>query len=438
MEGAVLTSVEDTLHYSSDSSSELDEEEESAAQLVAESQVRSKKDSWYKRLVSPKGKRGEYELSIQSGDIIRSPTPLSQASSPSGFSPTVPASLSPTMQPVAASSTFQGEIESNTLLEPEPAAPGPPATSRPSRRGGLYGFLFPYVHATVRCLFYSFKLGCLDVPLASIGTLLLNLILVLAVLLAIMLSSFRPRINMSIKSFGIPDHPAQVHWDAFNAAKSNKFADDSPLIDSALPDEVVRKRRSSSTLFTRSAYPNCELSSSTQNAIHKNWEMDLVFRVPSDAAKEDDNILRQDRITYIHSIEEAVYNCEGYENVCRLHRESGTSYCYPLSSLLSWLYLRDPKTGNYVYNTTDRFTPDLPSTLRAISNLSVALWFTGGEANFSDDFSFVEAKLLRSQIRVGLPLRCYRDPYDRNEEQKRLVTEYFISLMPMFEKMSTR
>lgn len=435
MEGAALTPVADTLHYSSDSSSELDEGEESVA--VESPGQDTKKHSWYKRLVPSKARRG---LSIQSGDIVRSPTPPSQASSPAVFSPAVPASLPPTMQPVAASSAGQGpEMERGQSETASPGlSPPDPATSSPSR-GGVYGLLFPYVNAVVRILFNSFKLaGFIDVPHASMGALLVNLVVVLTILGSIMGTNYRPRINISIKSFGIPNHPAQVHWDAFNAAKSDQFTANLDDFPSMNYDGAVRKRRSSNTLFTRSAYPNCELSSNTQNAIHENWEMDLVFRVPGGAAKEDDNILRRDRIAYIHSIEESVYNSVGYENVCRLHRGSGTSYCYPLSSLLSWLYLRDPKTGEYAYNTTDHFTPDLPSTLRAISNLSVALWFTGGEANFSSDFSFVEAKLLRSQIRVGLPLRCFRDKYDRNEEQKKLVTEYFISLMPKFEKMSTR
>jgi hypothetical protein len=312
-----------------------------------------------------------------------------------------------------------------------------PASPKPSK-GGFYGVLFPILRKVVQFKFYSATTGWIDIPIMSVVILLANFFTIVAIVGAVMSSNLSPRINVSIKSFGIPDHPAQVHWDAYNAAKSHKFSPNASMVD--IPTQstyfdrgAVRKRRSADPTF-----PNCDLLYNTQNYIHRNWAMDLVFRVPSETAQDDDNILTPSRISYIHDIEESIYNSTGYGNVCRLHKESGNAFCYPLNSLLSWLYLRDPKTGKYVYDTPDGFTPDLQNTLRTLSNLSVALWFTGGEANFSVDFSFVEAKLLRSQVRVALPLRCFSGPYVGYEEQKALVMEYFVSLIPMLEKMSTR
>lgn len=478
MEGMALTPGEDAARYSSsdDSSSDLDVEGTLDQVLEGSSEQRGKKDSWYKRLVVPKAKRGGYELSIQSGDIVRSPTPPSQASSrsppapctcsPAGKSPT---SLSPRPPPpvqpvVAAASITTGGVDGgerargNILLASETAVPrgnvasetAVPSPSPPSRpsKGGLYGKLFPYLLIFVERAFLTVKVRCfrtfsLDIPVFSLVALVVNLFLIGAIGISIWFTSLSPRINVSIKSFGIPDHPAQLHWDAYNAATRSKFWNN--LTYTEFQYGAVRKRRSSDdysshTLFKRSAFPNCPVNPYTQSRIHKNWEMDLVFRVPSHAAKDDDNILTVDRIKYIHSVEESIYNSTGYQDVCRLHRNRGSSraYCYPLSSLLSWLYLRDPDTGEYVYHTSDGFTPNLTNSLLTISNLSVALWFTGGEATFNSDFSQVDAKLLRSEIRVGLPLKCFSGAGDRYDEQKQLITDYFVSLMPILEDMSTR
>lgn len=436
-----MTTVEgETVQYSSDSSSEVEDDGsvvQKVLNLEAGSQSTSgKKGSWLRRLAAPPA------LSIQSGDIMRSPTG-SKTSSPVAGSPTaavrssttaIASSLSPGNQ------TAELELERANAgpleLELETTTTRPINNSSPSRRG-CYGRVFPILRYLVKFVFYSPKIGWFHLPVASLGILLLNLVVTLMVVAVVVRSSLSPKINVSIKSFGIPDHPAQQHWDAFSAAESNNFANTSSPIDTylqSLTQHDERKRRS--TLRTRSTYPNCPpIPGMTQNIIHKNWEMDMVFRVPSPAAEKNANILTRERISHIHDVEESIYNSSGYGNVCR---KSSTFHCYPLSSLLSWLYLRDEKTGNYVYNTTDGFTPNLQSSLRQISNLSVALWFTGGEASFSSDFSFVEAKLLRSQIRVALPLPCFSDEKDRYSDQKKLVTDYFVSLMPFFEKKSTR
>ena len=446
-----LAASEDAVQYSSDDSSSDLDVEESVLGGTSTGQG-DKKDSWYKRLVAPKAKRGGYELSIQSGDIVRSPTPQSQVSSPpalpsptAGKSPTSFSPRPPIEPPAATAGTSEDQMEragGNPVLESETAAvltPGPQGPSRPTK-GGLYGMLFPVLRVVVQYYFYTVKVCRVDIPVSSILVLILNVFVLGVIGLAIGLTSYSPRINVSIKSFGIPDHPAQVHWDAYNAAASSKFWDNFTNTD--LPYDAVRKRRSvddeSHTLFKRSDFSNCPVNSYTQARIHRNWEMDLVFRVPSQAAEKDDNILTVERIKYIHSVEESIYNSTGYQDVCRLRRGTEGAICYPLSSLLSWLYQRDPRTGKYVYNTSDGFTPDLPSSLRTISNLSVALWFTGGEATFNSDFTYVDAKLLRSEIRVGLPLKCFNAAEDRYDVQKQLVTNYFVSLMPVLEDLSTR
>lgn len=452
----------------SDSSSGEEEpyetEEETAPAIVGSSSSREK-TSWLKRLAIPGSSGGKKkELSIQSGDILRSPT---SGSPPAIASPTAtfPRQQQQQQQPQGTLQiTVTESVTENTVLE------RPSTESSPKHRGGCYGRLFPWVHTGIKKLFYSIHFKRFDLPIFSIAKLLVNLVVVCA-LVGVCIKYFPPRINVSIESFGVPSHPAQVHWDAFQAANDKQFTPS----DTSLPPvntDLLRRRRSApnsvpnigekeeeggeglkvggrgsyyssaadleEVLSLRrkrsnaSPYKECSLDS--QYALHLNWEMDLVFRVPQGA--KDDNILRLDRLAYVHQVEEMVYNSSQYKRFC--HKRSATGLCDPLNSILTWLYPRDPTTGSYVYNTPDGFTPDLPATIHSLSaNLSVALWFTGGEMNFVNS-SYVEAKLLRSQIRVGLPLPCFKDTHDRREEQKELVTEYFVSLMSVFDDMSTR
>lgn len=438
---AQVLSFDDTIHYTSDSSSDGSDEDERAlgpTDREASGQVEtSKKTSWLKRLSTSGGSR---KLSIQSGDIVRSPTPTSSSNS---------AAVSPLQGPPAQamSSQVNGTAGSNGFVTPSEtagaAAVSPPdgalllqpIEAVPEPKRGCYSAVFPVLHRIVKSDFFSISLckGRFDFPLLSIFKLVLNFILVIVIMIVSAIK-YPPIINVSIESFGIPSNPAQVHWDAFQAAKDDQFI----IANTSLPPintNLLRRRRESpNTLQTRSKvpFPDCPPSSITQHAIHLNWEMDLIFRVPEGA--EDDNILRRDRIDYIHKVEETIYNSTEYKHFC--HKRSN-QLCDPLNSILTWLYPRDPKTGNYIYNTPDGFTPDLDSTISSLSaNLSVALWFTGGEVSKVNN-SYT-AKLLRSQIRVGLPLPCFTGTRDRREEQKELVTKYFVSLIPELDANSTR
>lgn len=444
---AQVLSFDDTIQYTSDSSSSSDESDVDDETVLDPSigQGAGKRTSWLKRLATPSSRK---ELSIQSGDIIRSPTPTS----PSG-NPAV-AVVSPPMPPQARGHTEDTTaaaqaVEGNGYVNPsetEAASLPPNGTFHPlssesmsKPKGGCYGAVFPILHNIIQYAFFSISIPIgktkIDVPLLSIIKLVANFLL-MTIILAVSLTKYPPRINMSIESFGVPSHPAQVHWDAFEAAKDNQFI----IANTSLPpintNALRRRRDTPNTLQTGSAeYPDCPPSSSTQYALHLNWEMDLIFRVP-EGVHEDDNILSRDRIAYIHKVEELIYNSTEYKHFC--HKRSSSNLCDPLNSILTWLYPRDPKTGMYVYDTPDGFTPDLSSTIRSLSaNLSVALWFTGGEVNFVNS-SYVEAKLLRSQIRVGLPLPCFTGTQDRKEKQKAFVTRYFVSLMSVFDELSTR
>ncbi len=386
------------------------EEDDSSIESHQESEdgkdefVGVEKNSWFRKL--RRSSPSPLKLSIQSGDIVRSPTP---ATPPPG-----PGSLS---SPI--------DIDGGGPPPPGPV-PGPPSD---------LSVLFKTIYTLVNFFFFSIKFKRSSraiIPVGSLAVLALNEILI-GIIIALAVTKFPPQINISLKSFGIPSHPAQIDWDAYTAAKNQQFSNISQSYNSTLPTGAASKR-SARQKRSDFPYPNCDPSTYTQYALHTNWEMDLVFRVPS--SNPHKNILTRERISYINSIENAIYNSVEYKHFC--HKRSSTDLCDPLNSLLTWLYPRDRNTGQYIYNTSDGFTQDLPSTLKTLSSkLSVALWFTGGEINFVNS-SYIEAKLLRSQVRVGLPLPCFSSTRDRRDIQKELVTSYFVSLVPMLKEMSNR
>ena len=411
---------ESLLNYSSADSSGSETEDELDA-VMAESESAggeiggvNRKSGWFG--TSSSGKKGK--LSIQSGDIMRTPTPVSPSDPAATIPPGPP--LSPSTGTTIPSSGSNGITR---FLS--------------STSTGLHATVFKITSKVVFFEFFSVKLSryCL-LPIASPLLLLLNLI-VIGAFAAVSAVYYPPSINLSIKSFGIPNHPAQMNWDAFSAAREDHFFNASKT-RFPTPDEV-RRRRSVPPIPTpgytdTGIFPNC--AGHSQYALHTSWEMDLIFRVPE--PNPNKNILSRKHIARIHKIEDMIYNSTEYKHYC--HKTSN-GICDPLNSLLTWLYPRDKNTGQYIYHTSDGddygFTGDLEGTLKNLSaNLSVALWFTAGDIYVNG--STVEAKILRSQIRVGLPLPCYNGVYDRIDEQNKRVNDYFVSLMPILEGYSTR
>ena len=353
------------------------------------------------------------------------------------------------------------EDDTSTAATGTAAASAAGEETRSCRRrskGGCYGFLFPFVRAAVNRCFFSVKLGRVRLPVASFLVLAVNVALVGCIAGAVWKTSFKPKINISIRSFGIPNHPAQENWDAYISARSDRYvysAEDSQDGDLPLPlpdeERTRRKLRSYPPVdepvgggtwdggwAAEPASPCYHTPSvALQSAPHRDWALDIIYRVPAEAAERDDNVLRWDRVSRIHYIEEYLYNSLAYHRVCRLkHSSNSDPFCYPLNSLLSWFYRRDNTTGKYVYDTPDHFTPNVTATVEEVVNREITLFFTGSEVSYSPDYSYVEGKVLRSQIRVGMPLFCFNQPYDRNSFQKELITETFLSLEPVFEELS--
>ena len=379
--------------------SEGDGADTDEARLLFREEDSHAKAPWYARIFHRRPGNKQSALSVQSGDIVRTPTPTDQSSA-----------------------ARQNEED----------------TENP--KSGFYKSLFPVVHFLAKGVFFSSK--C---PIVPFFLLLVN-VAVVAALAGISFGLFTPSVNFNIESFQIPDHPAQIHWDSFQAAISGAIGNSAaPNNDEFFNNgdnqakslrkfDLNLKKSLERALSSRKTTPNdCEYSNPTpQTRMHSNWYMDIVYRVP--LGKQDRNILSESRLRYIHEIEQHIFTLPEYKDFC--HRSPSTHYCDRPTSLLSWLYPTNDD-GSYVYNTIDGFTPDLTASLLSLkSNLSIALWFTGGQVTLADDNSHVSGSLLRSQLRIGLPLPCYQVVSDRYDEQHDKVNQFFISLIPYLESVS--
>ena len=303
-----------------------------------------------------------------------------------------------------------------------------PAPSTDTRKSGFYAFLFPIVHKCVKVLFFQVKVRRVEIPITSWIPLFLG-IAIPAILFIVAIIRFPPAVNLNIvESFQIPDHISSIHWDAYTAAIDGRLVSNNG-------DVIQRRRRDLPSMglnLQRRSSGYCPSNPYTQRTMHTAWYMDLVFRVPD--TKADRNILTKERIRYIHSVEEHIYNDSNYLTVC--HKSQSYGVCDPITSLLTYLYPRE-SDGSYVYGSSG-LVPNIQATLFGLKqNLSVALWFTGGQASVING-SFVTATLLRSQIRVGLPLPGYCGISDRYSEQNRKVEDFFVSLIPYLDSASTK
>ncbi len=313
--------------------------------------------------------------------------------------------------------------------------PGPIETTELESSKGAFGQC-RQIASTVFNWVLKFVFFHEKAPLVSVILLILNVGIV-CTLLATAITVYPPDINISLRSFTIPNHPSQEHWDSFSAAKAGRYLNASSEITVTQTSTIV-KRDTESVVKRSVGGGDCtpQLGQRYQNidmSRYGTWNLELVYKVRDGV--EDDNLLTKERLSQIHSMENEIYNSDGYANVC--HKKSGSALCDRLNSVMSSLYPRN-SNGNYVYGTQDGFTPNLTkSLLQFKDNLDQALWYTGGQITVVKSTSQIKAKLLRSQLSVGLPLPCYNGATrDNIGEQQRAVFDYYISLVPLFEKAS--
>ena len=356
-------------------------------------------------------------LSVQSGDITRTQNPTTTGSTAANVNVVTTTTL---VVANTSPATVQTDADAVTKREIE-------------AKGGLYAAVFPAVHTVVKYLFFHERFSA--VPIAVlVGHLFVTVMFVLFALLI-----YPPSLNLTIEAFSIPNHPAQIHWDAYTAAKGGKVWNDSLNNADSESDGVYGALRRS--VVKRNIIEGCQRDPNGhyQTRLHVVWELDLVFRVPESNPDPTKNVLTEQRIRRIHEIEEYIYNLPDYKDFC--HKGLRSDFCDPINSLLTWLYPRHKGNGSFVYNP-DHFTHNLTDSLLQLKNNHTnALWFTGGQVTVINSTSFV-AKLLRSQVRVGLPLPCFRYTGDRvrdgYHQEYDLVTKFFVSLIPYLEGASNR
>lgn len=329
--------------------------------------------------------------------------------------------LSPFRRLVGSSRNAPLSIQSGDITRPAP--------SDEVSKSGFYTFLFSIVHRCVKVLFFEVKVGCVRIPIVSWIPLVFSIAVAIALGL-VAVFKFPPTLNINIvESFRIPDHVSAIHWDAYQAALGGHLAGNG----STGGDAIHRNRRESEGFdLQRRSSEGCPTDPHTQHYVHGSWLLDLVFVVPEDRA--DRNVLTQERINYIHSVEEHIYNSSAYKNFC--HKSRNSDVCDPITSLLTYLYPRQ-SDGSYKYGP-DGLVPDVQAALfRLKSDLSLALWFTGGQVSLVNG-SFVTATLLRSQIRIGVPLPGFCGVYERYDEQNAKVVDFFLSLLPYLDSASKK
>lgn len=397
--------VMDTDDHQSDSELDLDtldeetalqtlkfREQEESAVTTTSHQESIKRSSWFS--FRKKAKDAQYgPLSVQSGDIIRSNESINTTPEPLHYN-------SELMSP----RTRLSALKKIHLAFRE---------SRARWREGFYAILFPFVYLFVTLVFgrTTHKVFRVFIPC---GLLIANIILVTVLTLLVVFWK-TPSLNLNIKAFGIPTHPAQIHWDAYRAAAKNNVVGNQTGSDNLVQRNLVK----------RDVIPDCVKDPYVRyQVIPTHTAMELVYRV-----KDGGNILTPERFNYLHEIEKHIYSLPDYHKVC--HKRSTSAPCDVLVSLLSWFYPQNTKDGSYITPP-----PDFSTTIQILKqNKSIALWFTGARVERIGD-SYYTSNLLRAQIRVGLPIQCFEGKDVHRDEQNDLITRFFVSLIPYLESSS--
>lgn len=248
-------------------------------------------------------------------------------------------------------------------------------------------------------------------------------------------TTYPPVINISLRSFTIPTHPSQEHWDTFLAAKAHRYINSSTTFNST--SNGIRRRRDARKRVVRETDEGCVNSPYVNHQTismkkYSTWKLELVYQVPSSVS--DKNLLTKERLGQIYAIEQSIYNSQEYQSVC--HKARRDSPCDRLTSVISTLYPLN-SDGSFVYKTDDGFTPNLTdSLLKFKNNIEQALWFTGGKITIVNTTNQIKAQLLRSEVIVGLPLLCFG--YGDYGRQHDIVYKKFISLIPLLDGASTK
>ncbi|CAH1774549.1 unnamed protein product, partial [Owenia fusiformis] len=284
-----------------------------------------------------------------------------------------------------------------------------------------------------------------------------------------------PEIDLSLKSFNIPDHEVSLRNDALNLAKSDAYnaahgrkkrdvSNAYKSLDAAgqnvqdsvehmnklfkhtvgkFPNLVGRNEPKTEGLlgvigdylhrFRRSA-SNCNNNGYLQ--LHHCWKLTLVYLAQGDESK---NIFTKERLETIHNIEKTVVNHPNFTKFCyktgRCNEDKSIDEhgnCAPLNSLLTYFYPTEVD-GYLHYNGLGDNLADINSTLTFALNHESTYYFV--DEGFSKKSR--KSHLMRSEVHFGCPLEGYAHSHDRRAEQNQKYHDFVISYIDVLKHAST-
>ena len=252
--------------------------------------------------------------------------------------------------------------------------------------------------------------------LPPVLTLLVFLFLMPLGLLLLAVFVYPPQLDLSLRSFQIPNHESSLNYDAFQMALNPHVT--------ANDDSNSGSSRSKRYLDCDTGY--CPFCTRPQTLLNS-WTLNIFY-----VSKDGGNILTEDRLEQIHKIEQNIvnhkYGDNGYEFYCH---KSGDK-CDPLNSLLTFFY-PSYNGKEYVFDGNGPVMRwSIKETLVIAFQFESSYWY----GNFTGNGS--ESNFLRTQLRVGLPIPNYCRFSENSEAIHEEITDYFLSFIPYLDSASTK
>ena len=306
-----------------------------------------------------------------------------------------------TRRPSGFISIQSGDIELTPPGEEDGEDGGEDAHGRLARfRENLHREFHLAVHRVVNIFFANF--------IPPVLTLLVFLVLIPVGLACLAYFVYPPQLDLSLRSFQIPNHESSLNYDAYQMALHPYVTED---------NRQARRKRD---------------YAGQQSQLSSIWMMDLFY-----VSKDGKNILTENRLAQIHKIEKYIiqqhrFGKQGYEDFCHMSQQG---VCDPLNSLLTFFYPSyDKSSSRLVYDGNGDVMEPIKETLALAFQSESSYWYV--DSKFSVDK--MESKLLRSQLRVGRPLASPDSHPESYDAMHQKVTDYFLSFVSYLDEASTK
>ena len=273
----------------------------------------------------------------------------------------------------------------------------------------LFHRLHQLIYKVVKKFFSNFILPVI--------TLLVILVLIPVGLLVMAILVYPPQLDLSLRSFQIPNHESSLNYDAFQMALHPHVTTN---------EETSGNTRGKRYLDCDDFQNPCPTCTRAQSYM-KSWALNIFY-----VSRNGSNIVTRDRIKQIHNIEQNILKHKngdyGYDYFC--HKSQPYEKCDPLNSLLTFFYPTCSDSG-CVYDGNGPYIQDVKSALALAFQFESSYWY--GDFNNQS-----ESRFLRSQLRIGVPTPNYCRYSENSEAIHKEITNYFISFIPYLDSASTR